>query len=232
MGERPGIEHLLTEQTQTSDALRGHILATEHWNLLMTRSMTWNEMFTRAEMYLTVVSAATVALALMAQATDFDNTFRLFALLVLPVVLFIGFVTHVRISDARSEDVWFVIGMNRLRHGYLEVAPELAPYFITSQYDDMAGVAQTYGTHGPPRPTRILASTPVFVGVINAVVAGVLIGLIVEVLGGSLTLSVVIGSLFGAAIIVILAGVLPHRGISKLYREYRPVFPRETLDGP
>ena len=114
----------------------------------MTRSMTWNEMFTRAGMYLTVVSAATVALALMAQATNFDNTFRLFALLVLPVVLFIGFVTHVRISDARGEDVWFVIGMNRLRHGYLEIAPELAPYFITSQYDDMAGVAQTYGAQG------------------------------------------------------------------------------------
>ena len=232
MGERPGIEHLLTEQTETSDALRVQILATEHWNLLMTRSMTWNEMFTRAGMYLTVVSAATVALALMAQATDFDNTFRLFALLVLPVVLFIGFVTHVRISDARSEDVWFVIGMNRLRHGYLEVAPELAPYFITSQYDDMAGVAQTYGAQGPPRPTRILASTPVFVGVINAVVAGVLVGLIVEVLGGSLTLSVAIGILAGVAIIVILAGVLPHREISKLYREYCPDFPHDDLDGP
>ena len=58
MGERPGIEHLFAERSETSDALRVQILATEHWNLLMTRSMTWNEMFTRAGMYLTVVSAA------------------------------------------------------------------------------------------------------------------------------------------------------------------------------
>jgi len=231
MGERAGIEHLFAERSETSDALRVQILATEHWNLLMTRSMTWNEMFTRAGMYLTVVSAATVALALMAQATDFDNTFRLFALLVLPVVLFIGFVTHVRISDARGEDVWFVIGMNRLRHGYLEIAPELAPYFVSSQFDDMAGVAQTYGAQGPPRPSRILASTPVFVGVINAIVAGVLIGLIVEALGGSITLSVAIGILAGFVIIVMLAGVLPHSEISKLQREYRPMFPHNGPDG-
>ena len=107
-----------------------------------------------------------------------------------------------------------------MRHGYLEVAPELAPYFITSQYDDMAGVAQTYGTQGPPRPTRILASTPVFVGVINAVVAGVLVGLIAEALGGSVTLSVAIGILAGFVIIVMLAVILPHREISNLQREY------------
>ncbi|HEX3301315.1 MAG TPA: hypothetical protein VHR64_00405 [Thermomicrobiales bacterium] len=230
MSERPGIEHLLTERPETSDALRIQILATEHWNLLMTRSMTWNEMFTRAGMYLTVVSAATVALALMAQATDFDDTFRLFALLVLPVVLFIGLVTHIRLGDARGEDVWLVIGMNRLRHGYLEVAPELAPYFISSQYDDMAGVAQTYGFQGPPRPSRILASTPVFVGVINAVVAGVLVGLVVEALGGSLTLSVAIGILAGVVIVVLMAGIVPHRAISKLDREYQPMFPHDSSE--
>jgi hypothetical protein len=232
MSEHPGIDHLLADRSETSDALRVQILATEHWNLLMTRSMTWNEMFTRASMYLTVVSAATVALALMAQATDFNDTFRLFALLVLPVVLFIGLATHIRLGDARGEDVWFVIGMNRLRHGYLEIAPELAPYFVSSQYDDMAGIAQTYGSQGPPRPSRILASTPVFVGVINAVIAGVLVGLIIEVLGGSIALAVVIGLIAGVTILVSLAGIRPYREISALQREYRPVFPQSESGEP
>jgi hypothetical protein len=38
-----------------------------------------------------------------------------------------------------------VIGMNRLRHAYLALAPELEPYFITAHHDDHAAILQTYG---------------------------------------------------------------------------------------
>jgi len=62
-----------------TDAVRAQILATEHWSLLATRSMTWNEIFSRASMFITVLSAAVVALALVAQATAFGSGFRLFA---------------------------------------------------------------------------------------------------------------------------------------------------------
>jgi hypothetical protein len=51
--------------------------------------------------------------------------------LVLPVVLFTGLATYIRIIDARIEDFWLVSGMNRLRHAYLENAPGLEPYFVT-----------------------------------------------------------------------------------------------------
>jgi hypothetical protein len=44
------------------------ILATGHWGLLATRSMIWNEIFMRAGMFLTTLSASIVALALVAQA--------------------------------------------------------------------------------------------------------------------------------------------------------------------
>src|SRR5262245_863145 len=49
-----------------TDAVRAQILATEHWSLLATRSMTWNEIFSRASMFMTVLSAAVVALAVVA----------------------------------------------------------------------------------------------------------------------------------------------------------------------
>lgn len=49
-----------------TDSVRMQILATEHWSLLATRSMVWNEMFTRAGMFLTTLSASIVALALVA----------------------------------------------------------------------------------------------------------------------------------------------------------------------
>jgi len=159
---------LPTGGAPASDAVRLQILATEHWSLLATRGMTWNEMFARAGMYLTVLSAAVVALALMAQATEFGEDFRLFALLVLPVVFFVGVATQLRLGDARNEDVWLVVGMNRLRHAYLELAPELEPYFVTSHHDDMPGIMQTYGYDagfGPvaywrARPSWSGSSTP------------------------------------------------------------------------
>ena len=55
----------------TPAALRVQILSTEHWSLLATRSQTWNESFARAQMFLSVLAASVIALALVAQASSF-----------------------------------------------------------------------------------------------------------------------------------------------------------------
>ena len=68
-----------------SEAVRVQILATEHWSLLATRSITYGAIYSRATIFLTVVSAAVVALALAAEATEFGDRFYVFALLVLPL---------------------------------------------------------------------------------------------------------------------------------------------------
>src|SRR5690348_12454467 len=115
----------LSDRSGVTDAVRAQLLATEHWSLLATRSMTWNEIFSCASMFVTVLSAAIVALALVAQATAFGPVCRLFALLVLPIVLLVGVATVLRLGAANGEDFGLVIGMNRLRHAYLELAPEL-----------------------------------------------------------------------------------------------------------
>jgi hypothetical protein len=59
------------------DAIRVQILDSEHSNLLSTRSISWSEASGRASMFLTILSAAIVALALVAQATGFGQDFRL-----------------------------------------------------------------------------------------------------------------------------------------------------------
>jgi hypothetical protein len=41
-------------------SVRAQILATEHWSLLATRSMTWSEVMSRIVIHLTVLSAALV----------------------------------------------------------------------------------------------------------------------------------------------------------------------------
>ncbi len=210
---------------EVSDALRMQILATEHWSLLATRSMTWNEMFTRASMFLNVVSAAVVALALVAQATDFGPNFRAFALLILPVVLLLGVGTFIRLGDARGEDVWHIIGMNRLRHAYLEMAPDLEPYFVTSHHDDIAGIMLTWSPEARLRPSRVLASTPILVGIIDAVLVGVLVGLLVEFVDDRAVVYVSAGGLAALGAVILFAGVIPFVEINRTRQKYRPKFP-------
>jgi hypothetical protein len=160
-------------------ALRLQILTTEHWSLLSTRALSWNEAFSRAAMFLSVLSGAVVALALVAQATSFDEGFVTFALLILPVVLFVGVATFMRLVAINHEDVGWVAGMNLLRHAYLGAAPELRPYFVTGSSDDEAGIMATFGaTPGPGGFAHVFVTTPGMLAVVDGVVAGVLAGIV------------------------------------------------------
>src|ERR1041385_9252107 len=105
------------------------ILTTEHWSLLSSRSLGYTESMSRVSMFIAALSGSIVALALVAQATDFGEGFRAFGLVLLPVVFFLGVVTVARLRQINYEDAVWTQGMNRLRHAYLERAPELAPYF-------------------------------------------------------------------------------------------------------
>ena len=77
-----------------SPALRLQILTTEHWSLpLDPVAVLERSRSAAASMFLSVLSGAVVALALVAQATAFGDGFVTFALLILPVVLFVGVVS-------------------------------------------------------------------------------------------------------------------------------------------
>jgi hypothetical protein len=207
-----------------TDAVRTQILATEHWSLLATRSMTWNEIFSRATMFITVLSAAVVGIALVAQATDFGPGARVFALLVLPVVLLVGLMTFVRLGEANSHDIMLVIGMNRLRHAYLELAPELEPYFVTAHHDDHAAILQTYGSGYRYSVGRVLGGTPALVAIINVVLAGVVAALAAA--GLSATEAVVIAAgLAGALVVAAGQAGLVARAMTRGRADYRPRFP-------
>lgn len=185
------------------------VLATEHWSLLATRSLTWNESFSRAAMYLTSLSAAVVALALVSQATDFGEGFVLFALVILPFVLFIGATTFVRLVGANNEDVLWVGAMNRIRHAYTELAPDSARYLSTGTTDDERGVMLTYS--GAIVPSRIgpvafiahaMTTTPGMIGTINAMVGAVFAGLAAVQAGSGMQPSLLVGGVVFALLFV------------------------------
>jgi hypothetical protein len=208
-----------------SPAMRLQILSTEHWSLLASRSLAWNESFSRAGMFLSTLSGAIVALALVAQATSFGSGFTLFALVILPVVLFIGLTTLIRLGGSNYHDAMCVIGMNRIRAGYLELAPDLERFFVMGVHDDMEGIALTMAL--APGTSNVLhgfAATPAVVSVINSVLVGVIVALIALQLGlstvGALILAVV-GTLVCLAILSRYGMRQMERGAAML----RPIFP-------
>ncbi len=207
----------------TPDSLRLQILATEHWGHLSARSMTWNEMFTRASMFFTVLSAAVVALALVAQATDFGPNFRLFALLLLPVVVVMGWLTYLRLTIASQFDILQIAGMNRIRHAYLEIAPDLASTLSGSPYDDDKGVLQSSGVQ-EAHPRYLLSSTPFLVGIVDALVAGVLVGLIGDAVGLSGNACVVVGIV---AAVASIGGIVfwTYRDFERFISGHRAIHP-------
>jgi hypothetical protein len=147
-----------------------------------------------------------IALALVAQADGFGSTTISIAIPVLCVVLFAGVVTVGRLIRLNSDDYRWVIGMNRIRHAYIEMHPDLAAYFVASPYDDAAGALQTLGIErstmasaGAGSILHLVQTLPGMVAIVVACVAAAIGAL------GGLALH---GSLFGVTVAATIGFVL------------------------
>ena len=206
-------------------AVRLQILSTEHWSLLASRSLAWNESFSRAGMFLSTLSGAIVALALVAQATEFGEGFRIFGLVILPVVLFVGIGTVLRMGIANYHDARCVIGMNRIRAGYLEVAPDLERFFVMGTTDDERGMSLTMAVQpGTSVFAQMLASSPMLLSVLNSVLAGTIVALLALQLAAVSAVAVGLGA---AGFIVTMVGFSAYAGreIGRSRSELTPMFP-------
>lgn len=209
----------------TTPSMKLQILSTEHWSLLASRSMAWNESFSRAGMFLAALSGAIVALALVAQATSFGDGFRIFGLIVLPVVLFIGVGTVFRMGFANYHDAVCVMGMNRIRAGYLRLAPDLDEYFVMGTTDDRRGFDLTQAMiPETPLIVQMLASSVMLVSVLDSVLVGAIVALAVLQLGGSTLLAVVV-SIVGFALTMLAFLVYARRQIGGLQQSFETRFP-------
>ncbi|HEX9098685.1 MAG TPA: hypothetical protein VF956_04260 [Candidatus Dormibacteraeota bacterium] len=203
-------------------ATRLQILATEHWSLLATRSLTYTESLGRVNMFLGILSGAVIALALVAQADRFGTTFIAIAIFMLSVVFFTGVATVRRLVMLNFDDYRWVVGMNRLRHAYLELHPELEPNFITSQYDDLPGALQTLGLSPTTAPTlgtifHAAVTLPGMVSVIVAAVGGAIAGLAAVGFGAPTFAVVLVGALAFAAAVALM-----FQANRRSFRRYSP----------
>jgi hypothetical protein len=201
------------------------ILTAEHWSLLASRSMGYTEAMSRASIYVAALSGAVVALALVAQATSFGDGFVAFALVLLPVVYFLGITTVIRLAQVNFEDARWVQGMNRIRHAYLELEPELEPYFVTSSYDDVGGLRRSAVTRAGPMPIlQQFVSTPGVVATVDSVVAGAAVGITGLGLGLGTGGSLVLG---GAGFLLSMAAFVfwARRIVASWSGQLDPLFP-------
>jgi hypothetical protein len=211
------------------------ILTTEHWSLLSARSLVYNEAFARTGMFLTFLSASLVALALLGQAMGFDRDFLVIAGVILGFDVFIGFATLGRVASASNDDLRCIAGMNRIRHAYLEIAPELEPFFITSSYDDLKGILSTYGEPVGERPSMFLGfihgltTTDGMVTMITTGVAAIL-GAVVALLIGA-TPNIAIAAGLGTFIVLLLVmSAVGFRNFSRFGARLGPRFPTPPTD--
>jgi hypothetical protein len=186
----PGSESALEPVVSLHDPRAIQIMSTEHWSLLASRSLAYNEAFIRGGMFLTFLSTSFVALALLAQGMAFDDQFLTVAAILLAFDLVIGLATYGRITGANVDDLRAVYGMARIRHGYTEAAPVLVPYFTTATHDDLPSVLTAYGSPSASGIGTIwygLTTSGGMIGLITSMVGGVLaavLGLLVGIPGG------------------------------------------------
>jgi hypothetical protein len=146
-------------------------ITTEHFTLQGARAGTISEAASRSSLYMTTLSSAVVALALVAQLSKNTALLPVFALAVLPVVFFLGLVTYGRLLECGLEDVFYARAISRIRRLYSEFDPSRAHYFHE------IGVERG----GPPTAGLVKVRWQQFlpasamVAIVNSVVGGVFI---------------------------------------------------------
>ena len=152
------------------------IMTTEHYNLQTGRSMPIAESNGRSSLFVGAVSRGLIALAFVGQLSHLGTTFYVFSLVVLPTLLFMGLITFERVLQSTSADFMYASGINRIRHLYLECAPQIQPYLILSPHDERQETLAREAMH--PLWLQVFLSTAGMIAVINRVLAGSFVGLL------------------------------------------------------
>jgi hypothetical protein len=138
--------------------------------------MTIQDVNGRSSLFVGAVSSGLIALAFVGQIAHLGSAFYGFSLVVLPTLLLMGLITFERVLQADLSDNIYTRGINRLRHLYLEYAPQMQPYFILSAHDDWQGISGFEAMH--PLWLQFFLSMPGMIAVINGVLAGSFVGLL------------------------------------------------------
>lgn len=211
------------------------IMTTEHYNLQAGRAMTVADASGRASLYLGTVSTTLVALAFIGgvshTANGLGQAFHVCALVLFPSLVFLGGVTFARVLQSAIEDAVYAREINRIRHLYQELAPDMQPYFILSAHDDhlsvMGNMAMGWGWW------QVFLTTAGMIAVINSVIMGTFVGLLIWTLHSSLPMGATVA--VGAAAFLASVALLQFYQWQRWQRHWATAsvrFPASLEDSP
>ena len=157
------------------------ILTAELASLTATRTQGQTEASSRTTMFIAALSGGIVAISFIAQATGFGPESTAFALMILPVILFLGVATFVRTVDIAADDVRWVRALNQVRRGCVAIEPAVDAYLVTGRNDDRAGLTATLKPGAPPHALYGLVTTPGVVAVLDSSMAAAIAGIVLTV---------------------------------------------------
>jgi hypothetical protein len=175
---------------------------TEHFNLQTARAQTVSEANGRAGIYLAALSSSLIALAFIGQMSRLGVAFYAFALILLPVLAFVGVVTFVRLVQCSIEDLAYAHRIALVRSFYLRAVPELRPYIVAIEEErstpDLDGA-------GAPSAWQLTLTVAGMVATIASVVTAACAGLAMVAAGiDSLAIPVAVGAVIGAGAFAVL----------------------------
>jgi hypothetical protein len=150
----------------------GQYLTTEHFTLQGARGGFISESNSRLATYLTTVSGAVIALALIAQISGSGSTFLQFALVLFPIVLYVGLGTVLQLVTLSGADALYTQAINRIRHFYVTNEPDVEHFLSFPHHDDNQSIDRARALFASFR-IRVMFSPVVQVILINSFLAGV-----------------------------------------------------------
>lgn len=193
-GARPPLDRVLGSRLGPAVSFA----TTEHFNLQSARGITVTEANGRASIYLAALSANLVGLALVGQVSRLGPAFHALALILLPVLGFVGVVTFNRLVQCSIEDLAYARRIGRLRDFYLSVAPELEPHLLVVRGRHAA--ARLHGRRARPSGWQLALTTAGMVAVVNSVLVGACAGVLLQTVGvRSLAVTLATGVVLAAA---------------------------------
>src|SRR5438093_10758536 len=127
--------------------LRFRILSAEYSALVQRLGSTSAVSAARPNLYFVFLSATGVALALISNASHFTREFEIFALAILLLNLLGGLMAMARMLHAHGQTVLYIQSLNRIRHFFTELDPDVRPYFTLPIHDDETGVVESASRH-------------------------------------------------------------------------------------
>ena len=213
-----------------------HSLGAEYGVLMTAVAASWSASLARTTIFLGVLSAAGVALGFVAQSGANGASLSQVALVILPLLLFLGVATFVRLVQVQREAILYITGMNRIRHFMQQRAPASRAYFVLPPYDDEAAIYRGLGAgihrRRPRLPLLYLAVQTQ--GIVGIVTAGVAAALTAIALGWISTLVAWASAI--VAFLVTVAALFTYWQLSlrELFGSIRPINPTppDQLEAP